>query len=203
VRIDIDSHYFCRGRNEAARHQKPVEPQSRGNQHIRLGKAEHQTDAAHVHHRMGVTVRQFSASVIHQHKGNSRFFDKRFERVGFSAEAHAAAADKQRIFCIVDDLCSGFQIGVVRMHRVFAGGTPGHRRQRFFDLNTQNIRRQLQKYRTGASLHRVAEGNGKIFGNPFGIITGGRPFGDGMHDVHLIDFLQGPFQIVAQRMPAA
>ena len=62
--------------------------------------------------------------------------------------------------------------------------------------NKQDIRGQLQEYRSRPAHGGLAESNRKIFRNPFGIITGGAPFGHGFHHINLIHFLQSPGQII-------
>ena len=110
---------------------------------------------------------------------------------------------KQGLLGVVDDLCRGFQISIIRMHGVFPRCAGWHGSQGFINFDAEDIRRQFKKHRPRPSFHRISESDGKVLGNPFDIETGSRPFRDRLDDIHLLDLLERSFQIVAKRMPAA
>jgi len=139
MRIDVYPDNLHRGRDDVPGLEYPVESKARCYDNVRLSDTEYEAEAPHVHDRVRVIIGELTSAVIQEHEGDAGLFDECFQHLGTVAESHTASANEQRLFCVVDNICSRLEIGIIRMHGVFPSGTLRHWCKRFFYFHAEDI----------------------------------------------------------------
>ena len=202
MRIDIDP-YDLRIGEKSTELEGPVEPYPCGHNDIGLRETQHHTGESCVHHGQVMVVWQDTSTVVNEQEWNSRLLYEGLQIIITGAEAHTASSDEKRFLCAVDEIGCLFQRLVISADRELLPA-PGRRGSDLFrGLDIEYIGRDFEEYRTRPALHGIAESHGQVFRDAFGIIASATPLDHWFDHVHLVHFLQGPFEVIPEGGPAA